>query len=338
MAEYIDVKYVSLLANRIKNFKKRIGNVWNFSCPLCGDSRTHRTKARGYIFERENALFYRCHNCGVSITFGSFLKQFDESLYDEYLMERFGKKYEKSYSSNSATCRPQEFLDKFCRIGNNLRNVPTIGKLPDSHIAKQYCFHRKIPKEALEWLFYTEKFKKFVNEHVPGKFENVSNDEKRIIIPFFNVSGEVIGFQGRAIDKTNLVRYITIRTNLDYPMIYGMERVNLHKKIYVVEGPIDSLFLPNCVAAAGASLPKQFKDLGVFIFDNQPRNRQIVEIMKRYIEAGFSLCIWDKRNKYKDINDMICGEMTTRDVLWEIDKSVYSGLMALSQLAAWKEC
>ena len=62
--------------------------------------------------------------------------------------------------------------------------------------------------------------------------------------------------------------------------IFGLERVNYTQHIFVVEGPIDSLFLDNCIAAGGADLTLDSKidpSKVTYIFDNEPRNKEIIK-------------------------------------------------------------
>ena len=47
------------------------------------------------------------------------------------------------------------------------------------------------------------------------------------------------------------LRYITIMFE-EVPKIFGLDTVNFQEKYYVVEGALDSMFLSNAVAMAGA--------------------------------------------------------------------------------------
>ena len=57
-------------------------------------------------------------------------------------------------------------------------------------------------------------------------------------------------FRSRAIRDESL-RYILVKIEEDSPTVFGLDSVDLEKEVFVVEGPIDSLFLPNSIACAG---------------------------------------------------------------------------------------
>ena len=159
-----------------------------------------------------------------------------------------------------------------------------------------------------------------------------------MIIPFYDVDGEVFAIQGRAFGKET-PKYLTLKFDENKQKIYGLERVNLQNRLYIVEGPIDSLFIDNCLAAAGADLqlPVEKKDV-VFIFDNEPRNKQIVDRMYRVVEKDYELVIWPEGQEEKDINDMILQGKTKSQIQNIITENTYSGLSALTKLNSYKRC
>ena len=89
MSLYIDIKYLNTIAYRLENFKKKSQDLWNCRCPLCGDSSRNKKKSRGYFYRGKNDLYYKCHNCGASHHFGTFLKNFDSTQYGQYVIERY---------------------------------------------------------------------------------------------------------------------------------------------------------------------------------------------------------------------------------------------------------
>ena len=118
---------------------------------------------------------------------------------------------------------------------------------------------------------------------IPGKMPR-NNDEPRLVLPFIDTDGKMFGFQGRALRSSSL-RYITIMLDEYMPKIFGLDTCDFSKRYYVVEGPIDSLFLSNSVAMAGADgngSGLSNTQNGVFIFDNEPRNKEIVTRMANY--------------------------------------------------------
>ena len=90
------------------------------------------------------------------------------------------------------------------------------------------------------------------------------------------------------------------------PKIYGLDKINKSKPIYIVEGPFDSLFLENSVAMAGSDLdPRTFgwSDY-IWVYDNEPRNREIVNRISKSIDRGDKVVIWPHNLQQKI--SMIC--------------------------------
>jgi hypothetical protein len=72
----------------------------------------------------------------------------------------------------------------------------------------------------------------------------------------------------------------------------------------------------------------------VWIYDNEPRNAEIVSRISRTIDRGERVVIWDSDIKEKDINDMI---LAGRDVQRVIESNTYQGLEAKLKLNYWKK-
>ena len=85
----IDSKYIGLVSSRLGNFKRVKSDLYNFRCPICGDSKKNKTKTRGYLYTIKADVNFRCHNCGASMTFSNFLKEIDPVVHKQYVFERF---------------------------------------------------------------------------------------------------------------------------------------------------------------------------------------------------------------------------------------------------------
>ena len=330
-SSYIDVKYINLVSTTLEKFKQNHTNLWNFRCPICGDSQKHQNKRRGFIYEKKNQYFYRCHNCDYGTSFSKFLEKVNPSLHKEYLTERYK---EKQYETTATIIPKFNFTPKFNHV---LQGLSTIASLFDTHPAKTYLRTRKIPEKYFNKLYYCTNFKEWTNKVIPNKFRSIKQDTPRLVIPFFDSFNNVIGYQGRSFDPKDQCKYITIKFGGVDNLIFGQERINTNEKQYCVEGPLDSLFLPNCLAIAGLNF-KGLKLNNIIVLDNEKRNKQIKEVLAKLIMDGYSVCIWPDNIKEKDINEMIMSDMTPEEILNVVDDNTYSGLQAKFQLSRWSKC
>lgn len=338
--DWIDQKYIGLISNRVERFKRVNGALYNLRCPLCGDSKTNKFKARGYIMDKPvvGALYY-CHNCHASISLGNFLKHVDSSLAEQYKREKFLEK--NNSPEETKEVKPdisKVSIPSFLQGNSPLKQLKKISQLAVDHPIKKYVEKRKIPANLHYKLFYAPKFKSWVNTIIPEKF-NVENDEPRLIIPFLDEEGKMFGFQGRGFKKDG-IRYITIMIDESKPKAFGLDVVKKEGKVYVVEGPIDSMFLPNCIAMAGSAInlnevfPSKQKDEVVIVMDNEPRNKQIVDRIDKYIDEGYNVCIWPSSIEYKDINDMVLAGLDPEAIILS---NIKHGLLAKAALTQWKK-
>lgn len=329
---YTEIKYLNLISTQLPLFKRKKDNLWNFRCPICGDSERNKTKARGYMFEVKGNLVYKCHNCQVGLSFGKFLEMMDPQSYKQFKLEKFQEsntkkkpKFDMRKVKRVVSAKPEFKVDL-------LKDLTPIEQLNNSHPAREYLANRKLPTESL---YYTENFKTWSNTVKPGAFESTAYDEPRIIIPFLDKDGELFGFQGRSLSSSGL-RYITIMLR-DVPKIFGLDRVDTSKRVYVVEGPFDSLLLDNAVAMAGADVAEHPELLGndvVYIYDNEPRNRQITDRMSKHIKDGHSLVIFPRNVLEKDLNDML---LAGHDVKTVVESSCYRGLTLTLKFNDWRK-
>ena len=333
MTVYVDKKYISLLSPKLKQFKQRGEFLWNFRCPVCGDSHKDKLKARGYIFKRKEHFGFMCHNCGSSMSLQKFIKYVDPHLYSEYQLESFVQ------SNTSPKVDINDFVTKPVFKRKDYSSFYThslrISELNPNHHARKYLEDRKVP---LYDLFYVDDFAQFIKDVFPEN-DKILYKEPRIIIPFYDREDNILGVQGRAIGPSK-IKYITIKGDETYPKIFGWNRVDTGKRMYVVEGPIDSLFLSNSLATMDASLYIAPSIVGldfdyVFIYDNEPRNKQIVSNMRKTIDMGYRVCIWPDTIEQKDINEMVLAGMHPSQIQHIIDNNTYEGLIATMKMNQW---
>ena len=329
MQSYIDVKYVNIISPLLQQFKKKGDFLWNFRCPYCGDSQKSRTKARGFVYRKKNDLFYKCHNCGVGTTLGKLIEHLDSKSYKDYIMER--------YKSGVKTVNKEpefKFDEPVFRSKDVCSTLNSLEELQDDHPARKIIDRRNLPISSYKDLFLCPEFYKFTNNLIPNKFPSLDGDHPRLLIPFRDEEGEVFAYQGRAFGNEQ-PKYLTIKLQ-ERDKIFGLERVNKKEKVYVVEGPLDSLFLDNCIAVAGAEMPSLDCDFTV-IFDNEPRNKELLKQIDKTINRGHKICLWPEGMEYKDINDMILGGYTKEEIQQTIKENTFQDASAKMQLTKWRK-
>ena len=322
--DIIDSKYIGLVSSRLQKFKRVKANLYNFRCHICGDSKKHKNKARGYFYQVKTNTNFKCHNCGASLSLNNFLKQIDSTLHKQYTLEKFKEGH--AGGRNFVVEEPKfEFKQPVFRKGLDLP------KASDVTVAKEYLEKRKLDPSKF---YFTNKFKQWTNTQ-KKTFDTIGRDESRIIIPMYDENRNLIGFQGRSLGP-NSVKYITVMINDDAPKIYGLDTIETEKPIYILEGPFDSTLVENSVAMCGSDI-----DIGSFgwsdyiwVFDNEPRNREIVNRISKTIDRGDKIVIWPSTVTEKDVNDMT---MSGHNVMNLLESNTYSGLKAKIKFNNWKK-
>ena len=320
--DFVDVKYINLISARFQKFKKIKNNLYNFRCPICGDSQKNKSKARGYLYQVKNNTNFKCHNCGVNISFNNFLKQIDSVIYKQYTFEKFKDgKTGKNFTADEPVFKFEapKFKPKL--------DLPKASLNPN---AKKYLENRKLNPDKF---YYTDQFKSWTNS-LKDVFDDTTKDEPRIIIHLF-YQNTLVGFQGRALGLSK-IKYITVMLNDDAPKIYGLDEIEKNKTVYITEGPFDSTFISNAIALCGADGDVSKWGIGdcVWIYDNEPRNAEIHSRISRVIDRGEKVVIWPSFLREKDINDMILSGLNVQDM---IESNTYSGLEAKLKFTTWKK-
>jgi len=319
---HVDSKFINLLSSKLQKFKRVKPNLYNFRCPICGDSQKNKSKTRGYLYAMKADVNFKCHNCGASMTFSNFLKHQDPGLHKQYVFERF----KDGKTGRATVVQEPEFKFEAPKFKKKLK-LPKASEHPRS---AGYLTARQINPDNF---YYAKNFKKFVNTLKPT-FDDTKYDEERIIIPLY-YEKNLIGLQGRSINPSP-VKYITVMLDDDAPKIYGLDKVQKDEAVYVTEGPFDSTFIRNAVAMCGADADVSRWGISnpVWIYDNEPRNREITNRISKTIDAGHAVVIWPDSIDDKDINDMV---MSGLDVQSVIESNTYSGLQAKLKFNTWKK-
>ena len=321
--DLVDSKFIGLVSSRLQKFKRVKADLYNFRCPLCGDSQKHRNKARGYFYQVKTNTNYKCHNCGASLSFNNFLKQIDPTLHKQYTMEKFKDGFT---GKNFVVEEPK--LDFKKPVFTKKLDLPKASEIP---AAKNYLEKRKVDSTKF---YYASKFKEWVNTQ-KKTFDYTKKDESRIIIPMYDTERNLIGFQGRSL-VPNSVKYITVMLNEEAPKVYGLDKINKGETVYVVEGPFDSTFVSNSVAMWGSDSSLECLEGSsiVYVYDNEPRNKEIVNRIEKCIAKGEQVIIWPTIIADKDINDMV---LSGHDIMSVLKSNTYSGLEAKVKFNNWKK-
>ena len=321
--DLVDSKYIGLVSSRLQKFKRVKDNLYNFRCPICGDSQKNKNKTRGYIYQVKNNTNFKCHNCGASMSFNNFVKTVDPTLHKQYTLEKFK---EGHTGRNFVVEAPKlEFAKPVFKKSINLP------KASSDPAAKEYLVNRKIDPDKF---YFADKFMEWTNTQ-KRTFDTITRDESRIVIPMYDCDKNLIGFQGRALGKS-FTKYITVMLDEEAPKVYGLDSIDKTSPVYITEGPFDSTFIRNSIAMCGADADISNWGISnpVWVYDNEPRNREIVERIRKTIDTGDSIIIWPTNIEQKDINDMV---LAGHDVMSMLELNTYSGLQAKIKFNNWKK-
>ena len=320
--DLVDSKFIGLVSSRLQKFKKIKTDLYNFRCPICGDSQKNKSKTRGYLYSVKADVNFRCHNCGASMTLSNFLKTIDPVIHKQYVFERF-----KDGHTGRGTVVEDPKFNFETPIFKKTIDLPRASEIP---IAKKYLEKRKL--DATKF-YFAEKFQQWVNSH-KQTFDTIHRDESRIIIPLY-YKKDLVGVQGRSLGP-NSVKYITTIFYDEAPKIYGLDDIRTRDSVYITEGPFDSTFLRNSIAMCGADgdVGKWGVSTPVWVYDNEPRSKEITTRISDTIDRGDNVVIWPNQIKEKDINDMV---LAGHDVQSIVESNIYKGLEATLQFTTWKK-
>lgn len=332
MSIIIDLQYVNLVGSRLERFKQLRSRLWVCKCPYCLDDTNKKVKLKMYFYQSHKGgtsdhLSVHCHRCNYSNPFGAFLKEFEPTMYEEYRLEVFKERFgTQTIQSSSEPQKPA--IEPVSPLPEPVVQLPlpTIRSLPQNHPAKLYVQSRKLPDWTHDLLQYSENFKQDFCEFSTEASLMKLPEDARLIIPFYDENHNLTMIQGRALDPKCDLRYITLKKDETNVKIFGLDRVDKTKTVLCVEGPIDSLFLPNAIASCDSNLLTV--EASIYIYDFEPRSREIMNGLKNAIERGKRVVIPPDGFQYKDINEAVIGGMTSRDLITFIAKHTYQGLAA----------
>jgi len=304
MSVFIDRTFLLRVSPKLQKFTQKKENLYNFRCPLCGDSSKNKTKARGYVYEKKNNYFYMCHNCGASTSFYNFLEKVDSNLVKEYALER----YKNGEQGRDNYVKPtfEEFKSETPKFRVKF-DIPSVESLPEEHFAKVYVKSRKIPESFHAHLYFAQDFKGFV-ESLQIEKEGLKEDDPRLVIPFYDEEKNLVAFQGPALGESKL-RYITVKTDKENHKLFGTDRISKHFD----------------------------KSKIVLIYDNEPRNKELHKQMDKAIEEHYNVVIWPEMIEEKDVNDMVLNGFSPDEIQDIISKHTFVNLRAKMEFINWKK-
>lgn len=348
---WLQKKYINLISSQLRNFKWVSNENANFSCPICKDSETDLRKARGYLLMKANnhgyGFSFYCHNnSSCARSFNKFLEFVSPTYYKEYIVELFKENRSKSKSKPVVTTKPVTPTKLPPTDGIFAEVVKSCALLPMDHPANVYLLNRLIPSNKFFKFVWTPKFGTVARMMAPENksYRNIP-DEERLLLVIKNKENKVLGVIGRTIDPdSKSPRYITLKISEDVEKIYGLDSYDPTLEGYVVEGPIDSLFLPNAIALAGSKVNSdRLKEVinpekTAIVLDNEPRNEDVVNGLMSFVDKGFKVVVWNgMTTDYKDINEMILSKKYTIGSLLEfMRKNTYNSIRAKFQINNWK--
>lgn len=345
MSQWLEEKYIGIAGSQLTRFRRQSRNIYNFRCPFCGDSQRRANIGRGFFFLYKGQYFFKCHNCNIGLSLRGFLKRINESLYREFQLDLLRQDRPVTTPPSSLAITEQvphaqeTAMFGFKRIPKSTLSLPSIASLPAHHLAVTYCRERQLPRAAWSHLYFTDTWTTWLTE-LGWSYSMPEDHAPRLILPWFDRAGTLLGAQARRLDVTGkAARYVTLKRNDDAPKIYGWDRLDVQRPIYVVEGPIDSWFLPNCVAAMGSDLLHLHQHYlsnyrAVYVWDNEPRNLDVSRHLHRAIAQGLHVVIWPITILHKDLNDMAKAGLNVPEL---VARHTYQGLRAELEFIRWKK-
>ena len=340
----VDINTMNKLS--LERFKRVKPNVWTCRCPVCGDSKKRKFVTRFYFYVRKGQLNTRCHNCGYSRSFFNFMKDHQSWMFNEYKRETLLQTLKpRSTSENIKTIveSSQDEIEIEIEIQSQpdiMRYAPLVkvcADLESDHLARVYLENRGFSESQLSQLWYAPDFYLVASSVDPGlEDKNPMMHRPRIIIPFLSDDGyQVEMIQGRSLDAQDKMRYISVKSDPDVEKVYGKHSIDYSKPVCVVEGPFDSMFVDNCLAVCDANLTRVEAD--VYIWDNQPRNPEVISYMEKAISEKRKVVIWpNSPDKKQDINDLILSGVTPQLLNQIIKIRTFTGIKAIMELNKWR--
>jgi hypothetical protein len=331
---FVEEEYLRRVSYKLRNFKNKGHHKYSFSCCLCGDSLKSKSKARGSAYDVGGTLLVSCFNCGYSSNFNNWLKEVDPLLHKEFIVESFKSKI-------TGTKKELEVEDYFAVAAtkkykpNIFAPLDEIKYLPADNIAKKYADSRMLPFDTRE-MYYVEKFVDWTHGHT-DKFKSwTDSDHPRIVFPFKARDGHYIGYTARSLQGEEPKYYRIFIDDEEKERFYGIDRLDESKQVFVLEGEVDSMFLPNAIAVSNGKLDTYFNKDAIYLPDMDSRNGHIVKGIGKLVDRGLKVCLLPDGVE-KDINAMVMNGFGIDNLVKLIYDNTYQGLEAKLKFSTWRK-
>ena len=330
---FIDLSFLQSISYRLENFSKIGSGAFVCRCVYCGDSQTKKRKRRLYFYTKHNSLNFDCKNCGAHGSFFRFVKEQCSDVFDEYKKAQMLNRFKPNQNQTISIDNLQECVQE----SNNTKLDGVIPAI-ESSVATKYLRDRGFKKKQIDRLMFSDNFKITAQSISYKELSDDFPEDSRIVIPFYNRDGVIDLVQGRSLKNNSKMRYITIKRYENTKKVFGLNMIDNKKTIYCVEGALDSLFIDNCIATNDSNLLSA-ADADVYIWDNEPYNKEICKLIGCAIDKGKSVVIWNvSTDKKIDINDIIRLGITQSQLMDIIQKRTFVGLRAKAEFVQWKRC
>lgn len=355
MSSFADRQLLVTLAPRLDGVKRVAGDALRFRCPFCQATPQERRKGptgglkadKGFGCFRAGCPSHEWSRTGGGLSLRSFLKRFAPDLLEEYDAERRAEERgivvtsrmesapAAQVQSPASAADDPRFADGEEALGFVL-SLPRCIDLPPGDPAREFALRRQIPESAADYLRWIPDWSPF-GYLCDGRRHQHGG---RVLIPYPDRAGTaLLAAAGRTLDPAAPAKYLAAKVKPENPLIFGLDRVAEGQDIFVTEGMIDSMFLPNAVAVTGTNLTIAAEHLPkerlVLVYDNQPA--AVAEKMLRAAQEGFRIAVWwFYAADAKDINELVTEGRSPEWIAQKLMANTFVGREALARIRRWK--
>jgi hypothetical protein len=314
---------------------KKSNNSYEAGCPICREGNSWNKKRRLYYLPESGVMC--CHNCGWYSNTMKWVLEVSGLTYNEIVNEIKANEFNVIDISTETVSVSSFEVESLPKDSINLLSKQQV----------DYYHDNKIVQQAVQYI-KSRKLDTAVNAP-PAIYLSLTDSvhKNRVCLPSYDTNNKVVYYQTRSfLENDDRPKYLS---KINSPKnVYGIENVtDIHKYIYLFEGPIDSFFIENGVAIYGIqenstqSLTEYQRDIlskyyymnTVWVLDNQHIDTASREKTKLLLDRGENVFIWPRSlSKFKDFNEM-CMKYNLDEIDHKfIESRTFSGSDAKMQL------